>query len=229
MLSEFPHLEAFLTGLISGFLVSIPVGPINVTIIHEGAERGFRWAVLIGTGSVLMEATYCAIGFAGFAGLFTNTLAKAGLQLASFALMGYLGIRYLFAKELKSTSRGAERMEDRFQPHTAFMTGFVRTLGNPGVLLLWIALSATFLAHDWVDPNWTSKSLCIGGVALGGLVWFTLLSYVVSIGHRHLSDKSLLNMTRSAGGMLLVAALALGYKLALLLADVLKHVRSPQP
>ena len=34
----------------------------------------------------------------------------------------------------------------------------------------------------------------------------------------------MLNMSRSAGGMMLVAALALGYKLALLLADTLKAV-----
>ena len=224
MLENFPLLEAFLTGLISGFLVSVPVGPINVTIIHEGAERGFRWAVFIGAGSVLMEAIYCALGFAGFSELFTTNVARAILQLASFALMTYLGVKYLFAKEVKTTSRSAERIEERLHPHTAFMTGFVRTLGNPGVLLLWVALSATFLSHEWVDPNWTSKSICIGGVAAGGLAWFTLLSYVVSVGKRHLSDKAMLNMSRSAGGMMLVAAVALGYKLALLLADTLKAV-----
>ncbi len=149
--------------------------------------------------------------------------------LASFALMSYLGVKYLFAKEVKTTSRSAERMEERLHPHTAFMTGFVRTLGNPGVLLLWVALSATFLSHEWVDPNWTSKSICIGGVAAGGLVWFTLLSYVVSIGHRHLSDKTMLNMSRGAGGMMLVAAIALGYKLALLLSQGFKSLPVPAP
>jgi threonine/homoserine/homoserine lactone efflux protein len=228
MFADYPFFEAFLTGLISGFLVSIPVGPINVTIIHEGAERGFRWAFFIGAGSVLMEAIYCAIGFAGFSELFTTNVAKAILQLASFALMSYLGCKYMFAKEVKTTSRSAERIEVRLHPHTAFMTGFVRTLGNPGVLLLWVALSATFLSHEWVDPNWTSKSFCITGVATGGLVWFTLLSYVVSVGHRHLSDKAMLNMSRGAGAMLLVAAIALGYKLALLLATTLKGVHLPK-
>ncbi|MBM3870572.1 MAG: hypothetical protein FJ392_06365 [Verrucomicrobia bacterium] len=226
MLADYPILEAFLTGLITGFLVSIPVGPINVTIIHEGAERGFRWGALIGAGSVLMEAIYCAIGFAGFSELFTTTLAKAVLQLASFALMSYLGFKYLLTKQVNTTTRGAERMENRFHPHTAFMTGFVRTLGNPGVLLLWVALSATFLAHEWVEPTWASKSYCIMGVATGGLVWFAILSSVVSFGKRHLSDISLLNLTRSAGAILLVAAIALGYKLALLLAVVLKNGRT---
>lgn len=228
MLADFPFIEAFLTGLVSGFLVSIPVGPINVTIIHEGAERGFRWAFFIGAGSVLMEAIYCGVGFAGFSELFTTDIARAVLQLASFALMSYLGCKYLFAKEVKTSSPSADRIEDRLHPHTAFMTGFVRTLGNPGVLLLWVALSATFLSHEWVDPNWTSKSICIAGVAAGGLGWFTLLSYVVSVGHRHLSDKAMLNMSRGAGAMLLVAALALGYKLALLLATTLKSVGLPK-
>lgn len=228
MFADHPFFESFLTGVISGFLVSIPVGPINVTIIHEGVERGFRWAFFIGAGSVLMEAIYCAIGFAGFSELFTTNIAKAILQLASFALMSYLGCKYMFAKEVKTTSRSAERIEDRLHPHTAFMTGFVRTLGNPGVLLLWVALSATFLSHEWVDPNWTSKSLCISGVAAGGLAWFTLLSYVVSVGHRHLSDKAMLNMSRGAGAMLLIAAIALGYKLALLLATTLKGVQLPK-
>ena len=124
------------------------------------------------------------------------------------------------------SSRSAERIEEKLHPHTAFWTGFVRVLGNPGVLLLWVALSATFLSHEWVDPNWTSKSICIAGVAAGGLLWFTLLSYAVSMGHRHLSDKAMLNMSRTAGGMLLVAAIALGYKLALLLAHTLKGTGS---
>ena len=57
---------AFITGLCAGFLISIPVGPINLTIINEGARRGFRWALLIGLGSVLMESIDCALALTGF-------------------------------------------------------------------------------------------------------------------------------------------------------------------
>jgi threonine/homoserine/homoserine lactone efflux protein len=48
-----------------GFLVQFPVGPINLTILNEGARRGFKWAVLIGSGAVLMETLYCALAFMG--------------------------------------------------------------------------------------------------------------------------------------------------------------------
>ena len=49
---------------------SIPVGPINLTILNEGAQRGFTWAMLIGLGASAMEVIYCAIAFTGFSSLF---------------------------------------------------------------------------------------------------------------------------------------------------------------
>ena len=43
-----PIILAWVVGVVSGFLVQMPVGPINVTIINEGVRRGFFWAVMIG-------------------------------------------------------------------------------------------------------------------------------------------------------------------------------------
>src|SRR5262245_288615 len=61
-----PLILAAFTGFLSGFLLSIPVGPINLTILNEGARRGFKVAALIGIGAVVMEVVYCAIAFTGF-------------------------------------------------------------------------------------------------------------------------------------------------------------------
>ena len=49
-------LFACLIGFLSGFILSIPVGPINLTILNEGARRGFLWAALIGMGSETIAA-----------------------------------------------------------------------------------------------------------------------------------------------------------------------------
>ena len=58
-----PLLLSGLTGFLSGLLLSIPVGPINLTIMNEGARRGFKWAALIGLGAVVMEVIYCTFAF----------------------------------------------------------------------------------------------------------------------------------------------------------------------
>ena len=212
------YLIAAFFGFVSGFLVSIPVGPINISIVNEGARRGFRWAFLIGLGATIMEVIYCAIAFAGFTHLFDSRVVKATMELVSFLLMLYLGVKYLFAHSLPATSRSVESFEHRLHPHTAFWTGFVRCLGNPGVLLFWITISATFISHDWMDDTWQSKGMCLLGVTLGCFSWFTLLSFLVSRRHGHFSTSTLLRMSQFSGASLLIFALVLGGRLVKLLA-----------
>ena len=55
------------------------------------------------------------------------------------------------------------------------MTGFVRVLGNLGVLLFWIVLAANFMSHDWVEDTLAAKAACVAGVALGTNLWFCAL------------------------------------------------------
>ncbi|HTA30494.1 MAG TPA: LysE family transporter, partial [Candidatus Cybelea sp.] len=72
---------AAVTGFASGFMLSVPVGPVNVTIINEGARRGLLWALLIGFGASAMEVIYCALAFTGFASFFGGIVIKASMEL----------------------------------------------------------------------------------------------------------------------------------------------------
>jgi len=209
------------TGLVAGILLCIPVGPINLTILNEGARRGFRWAFFIGLGATAMEVIYCTIAFTGFAALFTNKYVKASMELFSFVFMLFLGIKFLLAKSVsaplhisKAADKLEERIEERFHPHSAFMTGLIRVAGNVGVLLFWIILAANFISRDFVEPTWNSKLACIIGVGIGTGLWFTGLSWGVSLGHGRLSEKSLLRMEKISGLGLLFMALMHGANIA---------------
>lgn len=205
----------FLTGLVS----AVPVGPINVTIINEAAQRGFFGAFLIGVGAVSMEMIYCFIGFAGFAELFAARAVKATFQFVGFVVMVYLGWKYYRAKALPSVTRTERSLQRRFHPHTSFMTGFLRVLGNPGVLLFWVAASATFTAHRWVRPDWASKGCCLAGVALATLGWFAFLSWAAARAHGRFSLEGLLRLSRISGVCLLGVAAVLGVRIIMLLAQ----------
>ncbi len=220
-----PIVIAGLTGFISGLLLSIPVGPVNLTIINEGARRGFFWAVLIGFGASLMEVIYCAIAFTGFSSFFDNRVVKAAMEVFSFVFMLFLGIRFMMAKTVaapmhisNAADRMEERIEERLHPHSAFMTGFVRVMANPGVLLFWIILAANFMSREWVEPNLRGKLACVAGVALGTGLWFFGLSYAVSRGHGQFSEKTLLKMEHFSGATLLGFGLIHGAHIAWQLA-----------
>ena len=217
MFDNHPILLAVLTGFLSGLLLSIPVGPVNVTIMNEGARRGFRWAVMIGLGASIMEVIYCALAFTGFASFFTHGYVKAAMELFSFIFMLYLGLKFLLAKSVESTThlsaatdRLEERIGEKFHPHSAFWTGFVRVMGNPGVFLFWIVLAANFISREWVEANMRGKLACVTGVLLGTGAWFFGLSWAVSLGHGKFSNKTLLRMERGSGVGLLGLAVAHG-------------------
>ena len=56
MMSNHPVLFAAIAGFIFGNAFCWLPGPINLTILNEGAQRGFRWAFLIGLGAAIMDA-----------------------------------------------------------------------------------------------------------------------------------------------------------------------------
>jgi threonine/homoserine/homoserine lactone efflux protein len=211
-------LEAALTGFVAGLLLSIPVGPINLTIINEGARRGFVWAAMIGLGATAMEVIYCFVAFTGFASFFAKGYIKAIMELFSFVFMLFLGVKFLLAKSAALPAvhlgRAADRIElkigEKCQPHSAFMTGFVRVLGNVGVLVFWVILAANFISREWVTPDWSGKLACVAGVALGTGLWFVGLSWGVSLGHGKFSEKTLLRMEHGSGIGLLIIALIHG-------------------
>ncbi len=216
-----PILTAALTGFIFGFLLCIPVGPVNLTIMNEGARLGFRWAAFIGLGATTMEVIYCFIAFTGFAAFFDHGYVKAAMELFSFVFMLFLGVKFLLARTVQASvhlggpadrfeERLGQQLESRLRPHSAFMTGLVQVMGNLGVLVFWIVFAAHLISREWVTPDWPGKLACVTGVGLGIGLWFTSLSWVVSRGHGKFSEKTLLRMEHFSGICLLALALIHG-------------------
>ncbi|MCS7337467.1 MAG: LysE family translocator [Verrucomicrobiae bacterium] len=230
MLELSPITLAGVTGFVSGVLLAMPVGPVNLTIMNEGARRGFAWAMMIGLGAVFMETIYCTIAFTGFASFFSRGYVQAAMELVSFVFMLFLGLRFILARSVTAPTRLfpskpeleeriEARLERRFHPHSAFMTGFLRVLANPGVLVVWVVLAANFISRGWVQPEYPgTRSACITGVALGGTVWFATFSWLVSLGHRRFSERTLLKIEHLSGVGLLLLAVVHGVNIVLQLA-----------
>jgi len=207
------------TGLLFGFLLSIPVGPVNITISNEGALRGFKFGALVGLGASTMESIYCALAFTGFATILNHGMIKHLMQVFSFAFMLFLGFKFLLAKTIPKAGKMEAGIEQKLHPHSAFMTGFVQVMCNPNVFLSWVVLGANFISRDWVQRTWESKGACCVGVFLGTSAWFSGLSYAASLGHGKLSEKALLRMQRISGIVLLVLALVNGVMIAVSMAQ----------
>jgi threonine/homoserine/homoserine lactone efflux protein len=205
---------AAVVGFICALILSFVPGPINLTILNEGAQRGFKWAMLIGFGASVMEAIYCSIAFTGFSSFFDHGVVKATLEVFTFVFLLLLGMKFLSAQSVRpSTKLGAAtekieaKLEKKLHPHSAFATGFVRVMGNLGVLLLWIVLAANLMAHDWVADDFYSKTACVVAATVGFNIWFFGLSFVISRGYGRFNEKILLKLEHLSGLCLICAGL----------------------
>ena len=216
-------LTAFITGLLAGFLVSVPVGPINLTIINQGTRRGFTWGLMIGLGAVAMESIYCTLALTGFSAFLLIPMVRSTMELLSFMFLLFLSWKFFSAKSIPDHVRSADVIEQKLHPRSAFMVGFVRVLGNPAVILVWVTLTATFLSHNWIDQTLDDRAGFVLGVASGASLWFVLLAYGVSRGHGRISPRVLLRMEHISGALLLIAALWIG---ARIVRELHKHHQS---
>jgi threonine/homoserine/homoserine lactone efflux protein len=221
----YPILLAMFVGFVFGLLLSMPVGPVNLTIINHSTRRGFLAGMLVGLGASSMELIYCAIAFTGFSQFFKSPIIKTSMEVFTFVFFLYLGQKFLRARDLDAPTKfGATaakfgaRLDEKFHPESSYMTGFIRVMGNLGVLLFWILLAANFLSRDWVADTPAAKIACIVGVAIGTNLWFCSLSFAASRGYGRLSEPTLLLLERFSGVCLLVLGSAQGIHIAWQLA-----------
>lgn len=88
-------MDAFLTGVVAGYGIAIPVGAIAILIMEVGIRRGFRPAFFAGAGAATADLIYAALavlGGAALAGAAESVGAPlrtvSGLALAVIAVIG---------------------------------------------------------------------------------------------------------------------------------------------
>jgi threonine/homoserine/homoserine lactone efflux protein len=206
--------ETALAGLFFGFLACVPVGPVNITVIHQALHRGVRTAFLTGLGAIAGETIYAGLALAGHAHLPQNPTILWTVRIVAVSVVIYLGIKNLRHRPDDARSEQiAERLEERYHHPRALLLGFLMTITNVGLFILWATLVAVLLAHGWVDPGLPSRAVCVAGVFAGGLLWYLGLASAVARAHKIIPPQTTNLLIRICGGIFLLVAVLLIYKM----------------
>ena len=209
-------LQALMAGVVCGFVVSIPVGPVNLTVINQSLRRGFLRAFLVGLGAVTADTIYASVLLAGRTAILDRSPVRFALHITAVLVIVVIGVRSVLFKEEKFEARDeakAEKVDERWHHPRAFLLGFILTISNLMLLVLWAALSHFLFEREWVEPGLPSRAVCSAGVFLGGTVWFFLLAFFVSRAHRRVKPRTLTLLVRVCGIVFLVFAGLLAYRL----------------
>ena len=163
MLDLHAHFVGRARGFFSALLFSsIPVGPINLTILNEGAQRGFLWAHAhrprrVGDGG-RFTAPFPSPAFPRSS---TPASCKSLMEVFSFVFLIFLGGKFLHGQNRERADQARRRLgknRGAAGSKTASALGLHDRLcardGQPRrVAVLARAVAANFMSHDWVDAD----------------------------------------------------------------------------
>jgi threonine/homoserine/homoserine lactone efflux protein len=160
-----------LRGLVIGFSIAAPVGPIGVLCIRRTLAEGWRSGLVSGLGAASADAIYGSIAGFGLA-FISNFLVsqQVWLRLIGGVFLCYLGIKTLRSKPAQQATPGKG-----IGLMGAYASTFFLTLTNPMTIISFAAIFAG-LGLAGTNGNYGSAGILVLGVFIGSALWWLLLS-----------------------------------------------------
>ncbi len=186
-------------GLVIGFSIAAPVGPIGLLCLRRTVLQGRAAGFVCGLGAATADAMYGAV--AGF-GLTTVTALLTGEQ-KWLQLIGGIFLLYLGGKTFFSPAPPATTLAERADLRAIYVSTLLLTLANPATILSFGAVFAGLglggRAADFRAATWL-----VTGVFAGSAAWWLLLSSGVAW-FRHQLDPARLRWLNWLSGATIAA------------------------
>jgi threonine/homoserine/homoserine lactone efflux protein len=192
----------FLKGLIIGFAMAVPIGPLGVMCIRKTLAEGHTRGLIIGLGAATADSLFGSI--AAFGLTFVSdamTSQQFWLRLVGGGLLLFLGIRTFRAR------RKAPRIpSDNKGMLGSYASAFFLALTNPVTIFAFVAVFAAFgLGHRLIV---ISACILVLGVFAGSCLWFFVLGYVATLFRHKLDAGGLTWVNRISGVLIILSGIA---------------------
>lgn len=191
-------IAALVTGFITAWVMSMPIGPLNAAVISRTLKYGKKYGTVIGIGASLMDLVYCAGAAQINQFLVESPVINLLFQGIGSLVLLVLGIKQLRAPDAskpmnyeEANETGADISDERAE-HTVERM-HVRRKGYLGAMMIGVLLYATNVAAvpEWiiVAGVWRGWGILAHGViynllfavgaALGTTAWYsTLIAWI---------------------------------------------------
>jgi threonine/homoserine/homoserine lactone efflux protein len=181
-------------GLIVGFCLAAPVGPIAVLCVHRTIAHGKLAGFLSGLGAAVADALYGTLAAFGVTVISAFLMDHRMLfQRAGGAVLCVLGARLFLARPPQG-----ENGDNETSLFRDFLSTLVLTLTNPMTFVAFVAIFAT-LGIGAVRGHSILTAELVGGVFLGSGLWFTSLVALANLCRDRFRYPTLVAINRATG------------------------------
>jgi threonine/homoserine/homoserine lactone efflux protein len=204
---------AAMVGLVIGFLMCIPVGPINVLVINTQINKSSSRALAIAFGGSLMDLVYFLIVLSGLSFFTFSANVTLYLKLAGIILIFILGLKDFLVKENKKSKK--EVKDNAVGIFASFLLGVIIYTSNPALLLTMTGLGAFIKSLDWFEMTKTNIIITSVALSLGSFLWFVVLSRITARFQEKIKNKYLNYFNKTSGVLMMALSIFMSIKLFL--------------
>jgi threonine/homoserine/homoserine lactone efflux protein len=188
----------FWKSLSIGLAVAAPVGPMSLLCIHRTLDHGQGAGLVFGAGVAAADLTYAAIAAFGVTVVSTALLAGTfWIKLVGSLLLLALGVRIALA-----APQADDRPRSADSGARAFLTAYGLTMANPPTILFFAGIFASVASM----VSTAQSAIFAAGVFAGSLLWWTILTTLVSRSAALFRPLVLLWINRISGAVLVAFA-----------------------
>ncbi|CAD5912236.1 Putative amino acid efflux protein YcgF [Planktothrix tepida] len=197
-------------GLIIGFSIAAPVGPIGILCIRRSLSDGHWVGFFTGLGAASADAFYGFIAGFGLT-IISNILVSQQiiLKLIGGLFLCYLGLKTALAKPAQDAANPSGKVV------SAYASTFFLTVTNPMTILSFVAIFAGLGLGS--SNNYGDAGILVLGVFLGSALWWLILVSGVSLFRDKISSDTLHWVNRMSG--ILIFGFGLGALFSLVIGD----------
>ncbi len=192
----------FLKGIVIGFSIAAPVGPIGILTIKRSLDHGPGAGLATGMGAATADAVYGCV--AGFGLTYISNLLlsfQTWLLLAGGLFLCGLGLSTLKKKPQTQTKK---EIDPIFKGYLlSYLSAFFLTLTNPMTIMAFMAIFAG-LGLGTAAKGYAGAQSLVVGVFLGSCLWWMILTFGVGQLKQKLNAGFQEFINRAAGMVLLL-------------------------
>lgn len=184
-------LSTIIYGILIGMIISAPLGPVGLLCLRESIYGGRKEGLLIGVGATISDTLYALIVYKGVGMVLEHLEANndmlrliGGVVIVIFSYFVYKHA----AQKMKYTP--TKRLSKRHGARKV-LTAFLVTLSNPLIILLILPLFARFNFVQATDNPRLTLIIAMTAIAIGCMLWWTILTYWVIRLHKKLGDRGI--------------------------------------
>ncbi len=167
-----------LVGLVTGFVVCIPPGPINVAILREATRGRVRAALLCAAGGAAADTAISLAVRAGVHWLLESVLGNVWVRFCFSVLLIGLGLGIITADRRRRRAP-EEAPQGQGTVHGPLLGGFLSGIANPGLVGNWALIVALLVSHRLLAGGVAESAAFAFGVGAGGFLWYALLVWLL--------------------------------------------------